>query len=97
MVRDIHGNYPGDYATWNKDVVTKEIALSALVHNDILSDSARRRHFKENGDKSFSNPRIFDEPRASARTQKRKRLQNENFSMLNESFSIMTEYDELDQ
>mmetsp|Transcript_18454 Transcript_18454/g.30175 ORF Transcript_18454/g.30175 Transcript_18454/m.30175 type:complete len:296 (-) Transcript_18454:90-977(-) len=97
IVRDIHGNYPCDYANWNEDAVTKEIALAALVQNDIISSSARRRNSQEIGGKFLSNPRIFDEPLASARTQKRKRLQNENFSMLNESFSMMTEYDELHQ
>lgn len=98
IVRDIHGNYPCDYATWNTDVVTKEIALAALVQNDATAVMRRNYHQSVcDYDKMFANPRIFDEPRNSARTQRRKRLQNENFSMLNESFSIMTEYDELEQ
>ena len=98
IVRDVHGNYPCDYATWNTDVVTKEIALAALVQNDATAVMRRNYHQSSVCDKMFANPRIFDEPRNSARTQRRKRLQNENFSMLNESFSIMTEYnDEVEQ
>ena len=77
-VRDIHGNYPCDYATWNEDAVTKKIALSALVQNDAMEMSRSFRH------KPLSKPRIFDEHPPSARTQKRKRLENEvSFSILN--------------
>lgn len=82
-VRDIHGNYPCDYATWNEDAETKKIALSALVQNDAMEMS---RSFRR---KPLSNPKIFDEQPLSARTQKRKRLENEV------TFSMLNSYDEL--
>ncbi len=82
-VRDIHGNYPCDYATWNKDAATKKIALAALVQNDAMDLS---RSFRRT---PLSNPKIFDEHPPSARTQKRKRLQNEV------TFSMLNSYDEL--
>jgi ankyrin repeat protein len=85
--RDVHGNYPCDYATWNEDGITKEIALTALVQNDATQ---MRRTWQYEG-KSLSNPRIFDTTPSSARTQRRKRLNNEV------TFSMLNSYDELYQ
>ncbi|KAL7433523.1 hypothetical protein ACHAXM_003600 [Skeletonema potamos] len=79
--RDVYGNYPCDYATWNADGITKEIALTALVHND----ATQMRRYLQLGGKSFS---IFGNP-SSARTQRRKRLKDEV------TFSILNSYDEL--
>jgi ankyrin repeat protein len=83
--RDINGYYPLDYATWNEDRVTKEIALNALVRND---DTEMRRSF--NVDMGLlENPRLqcfsHDD---SARTFKRKRLTKEV------SFSIFDDVDD---
>ena len=83
--RDINGYYPLDYATWNEDNVTKEIALNALVRND---DTEMRRSF--NVDMGLlENPRLqcfsHDD---SARTFKRKRLTKEV------SFSIFDDVDD---
>ena len=83
--RDINGYYPLDFATWNEDRVTKEIALNALVRND---DTEMRRSF--NVDMGLlENPRLqcfsHDD---SARTFKRKRLTKEV------SFSIFDDVDD---
>ena len=84
--RDINGYYPLDYATWNEDRVTKEIALNALVRND---DTEIRRSF--NVDVGLlENPKLqcfsHDD---SARTFRRKRLTKEV------SFSIFDDVDEV--
>ena len=83
--RDINGYYPLDFATWNEDRVTKEIALNALVRND---DTEMRRSF--NVDMGLlENPRLqcfsHDD---SARTFRRKRLAKEV------SFSIFDDVDD---
>ena len=83
--RDINGYYPLDFATWNEDRVTKEIALNALVRND---DTEMRRSF--NVDMGLlENPRLqcFSH-NDSARTFRRKRLTKEV------SFSIFDDVDD---
>jgi hypothetical protein len=84
--RDINGYYPLDFATWNEDRVTKEIALNALVQNDEMK---RSFNVVDNMGLSLENPKLqcfsHDD---SARTFRRKRLTKEV------SFSIFDDVDD---
>jgi ankyrin repeat protein len=80
--RDFRGNYPLDYANWNEDVVTKEIALVALVQNDATE---MRRSLDFN--KSFSNPKL--ELLSRDGNFKRKRSTKEvNFSIFDDEYEL---------